>query len=251
MVSNFIDKKLVERFKNEEVFTRNDLFDFYRFYVPEMKEGAFAWRIFDLKRKLLIEPIKKGIYKLSSKETFKPNLDKNILAIGKILGTSFNHYVYNIWTTAWLNELIELQATNSITVLEVDKSSVESVFYTLKDKKFENVFFKPDETVIEKYISELNDSIIIKPMITRAPTFAINTVIIPTLEKILVDLYCDEKIYFAFQGRQLVKIYEASIEKYSINFSKMFNYAKRRKREKSLKEFMLNNLYDKIKDLIE
>ena len=78
-------------------------------------------------------------------------------------------------------------------------------------------------------------------------------IIFPTLEKILVDLFCEEKLFFAYQGQQLVKIYEACLDKYSINFSRLFNYAKRRKRDEALKSFLManNRLHEKIKEIIE
>jgi len=251
MATHFIDKQLIEYFQDKEIIRRNDLLAFYRLYLPDITESAFTWRIYDLKRKHIIEQVRVGVYKLHTSQPFRPELDKEIATIGKLLASSVDHHFYNIWTTKWLNEFSELQAVHTMIILEVDKSSAERVFYTLKDHHYRNVYYKPDETVIEKYISEIEDVIIVKSMISRAPTITIKKVVVPTLEKILVDLYCDETLFYAYQGHQLVKIYEASIEKYAINFSKMFNYARRRTREDRLRAFLLENLYNKIKDLIE
>jgi hypothetical protein len=251
MANQFIDKQLSKEFDGKEVFTRDDLLTFYRSYNPGITESAFAWQIYDLKRKHIIEQVKLGIYKLRKSQAFRPELDKEIIRIGKILTGSFDHNFYNIWDTKWLNEFTELQAVGTMTILEVDKDSVERVYYNIKDHGYRNVFFKPDETVLEKYISELRESVIVRPMISRAPITTLKKVILPTLEKILVDLFCDDKLFFAYQGNHLIRIYEATIEKYGINFSKMFNYAKRRSREESLKKFLLDNLYNMIKDLIE
>ncbi len=249
MVSNVIERELVSRFANIEMFTREELFDFFRSFDPNLNEGTFGWRVYDLKKRNIIETIKKGVYQLVYKQKFKPEPDKKIIAIGKILATPLCDY-YNIWSTSWLNEFIELQATSSMTILEVDKDSVERIFYSLKDKGYENVYLKPDEKVLDRYVSELTEAIVIKPMISRAPTQMVSKVAVPTLEKILVDLYCDEKIFFAFQGNQLNKIFEGAFEKYGINLSRLFNYAKRRSREESVKQFLMKNLSEKVKDLI-
>jgi len=196
--------------------------------------------------------VKKGVYTLKEKRLFKPDMDKTIIRIGKILEGSFDHHFYNIWNTTWLNDWSELQATFSMIILEVDRESMERVFYNLKDKHpNQPIFLKPDEAVISTYVSELSQSLIIKPMILRAPVLKIKKVIVPTLEKILVDLYCDDKLFFAFQGSQLIKIYQSCFERYIINLSTMFNYARRRKREEAIKVFLLVNLQDKIKDLID
>jgi|ERR1035437_514040 hypothetical protein len=250
-MATYIEKLLIERFREASSFTRDDLFKFYKIYEPDLNEGTFGWRIYELKRKHVIKTIKNGVYSLINKKEFKPELDKIILDVGKHLHSSFDHHLYNIWSTSWLNEFTELQIVSFMIILETDKSSMESVFYKLKDHGFQNVFLKPDESIMEKYISEVKDSIIVKPMVSRAPVKIIKKIQVPTLEKILVDLYCDEKIFYSFQGHQLIKIYEAAFEKYVINLSRMLNYAKRRKREDGIKMFLLKNLNDKIKALIE
>lgn len=248
MISNIIERELTNHFANKSMFTREDLFNFFRALDPDLKEGTFGWRVYDLKKRNIIEAIKKGVYQLVYKQKFKPEVGKEIQRINDVLATPLCEY-YSIWNTSWLNEFIELQATSSMTILEVDKDSTERVFYALKDKGYENVYLKPDEGVMDKYVSELKEAIIIKPMVSRAPTQVVNKVAVPTLEKILVDLYCDEKIFFAFQGSQLKKIYEGAFEKYSVNLSRLLNYAKRRNREEAVKQFLLKNL-DELNDVI-
>lgn len=250
MADTYIEKQLAEQFMNRENFTREELLAFYEQYEPGINEGTFGWKIYALKKKHIIESVKKGVYTLVVRKNFRPELEAAVLNIGNILNESFNHYFYNIWNTAWLNEFTELQTTSSLIILEIDKSSMESVFYLLRDKQI-NVYLKPDENTIERYISEDIEAIIIKPMVTRAPTIAVKKITVPTLEKILVDLFCDEKIFYAYQGYQLKRIYEACFEKYIINISRMLNYAKRRKREEALKGFLLESIPNKLKNLIE
>lgn len=248
------ETQLIHQFTGREIFSRDELFSFFKQYEPNLKEGTFGWRIYDLKQKHIIKDVKKGFYTLEQKQPFRPVPDAMIDQLSNFLQNSFLFHFYNVWTTAWLNELIELQATSFLYILEVDKDSMNEVFFALKDKgRFQNLFLKPDKRVIETYISELSEAIIIEPMITRAPVFKTKNIIFPTLEKILVDLYCDKELFFAYQGYQLVNIFEASMEKYLINYSRLFNYAKRRKREEALKSFLVENdtLREKIKEIIE
>lgn len=249
-----IQAKLVHQFQNRETFSRDELSHFFKSWEPEVKEGTLGWRIHDLKRKQIIKDVKKGIYTLEHKQDFQPEPNPIISQLGSFMANSSNHQFYNVWTTAWLNELIELQATSFLYILEVDKDSMQSVFYSLKDQgTLPNLFLKPDEKVIETYISELSEAIIVEPMISRAPVMKVDNIIFPTLEKILVDLFCEEKLFFAYQGQQLVTIYETCLDKYSINFSRLFNYAKRRKRDEALKSFLManNRLHEKTKEVIE
>jgi len=247
-VKNIILEQLKDSFYHADTFSRQDLLDFYQRYDPGINEGTFGWKIYELKRKHIIENVGTGVYRLIKKGPFKPTITplmKQTMNIIQALESK-----YSIWDTVWLNEFIELQSFNSIIILETEKSAMESWFYQLKDRK-KNVYIKPDEATVERYVSESTETIIIKPIISRSPTVKSNKITVPTLEKILVDLFCDDKIFFAYQGRQLARIFENSFEKYSINLSRMMNYGKRRKREEPLKEFLLKTIPDNLKTLLE
>lgn len=250
---NYIESRLMEHFSPKEVFSREELLAFFRKLDPDLKETTFAWRVFDLKKRHRMRDVGKGVYTMEQKQLFKPEADEEINKIGSFLENSFNHS-YNVWATNWLNEFIDLQVTSFLYILEVDKMSIEQVFFSIKDSgKFSNVFINPDGATINHYISELPQAIVVVPMISRAPTMTVKRIIFPTLEKILVDLYCDPKLYFAFQGEQLVKIFEEALAKYVINYSRLLNYAKRRHREDALKEFLLEQpgLHNEVISAIE
>ena len=50
----FVENKFIAEFKDRESFSRDELFDFFRLYEPDLKEGTFGWRVFDLKNKNII-----------------------------------------------------------------------------------------------------------------------------------------------------------------------------------------------------
>ena len=72
---------------------------------------------------------------------------------------------------------------------------------------------------------------------------------IATLEKIMVDLFADENLLHFYQGSEMVNIYEKIIDRYSINFTKLFSYAKRRKKEQEIKQFISNNIPNFLEDI--
>ena len=49
-----IENKLIQEFKDRGSFTREELFDFFRQFEPDLKEGTLAWRIYDLKNRNII-----------------------------------------------------------------------------------------------------------------------------------------------------------------------------------------------------
>lgn len=251
MSENFLYKQLVHQFRGRILFTRNDLLKFFRQYDPDLNEATFTWRVFDLKRRNIIADVKKGIYTLHDKNAFSPSVTDKMISINKLIMQQYDAHFYSIWDTASLNELVELQATSFQVILEVEKGVMESVFSTLKHMGFTEVYIKPDENTVERYMSEAAYPVIIKPFLSRSPVQLIEDVKVPTLEKILVDLYCDNQIYFAYQGHQLEIIYRNAARRYSLNFSRLFTYAKRRSREYEIKSRLLKVLDNELKEIIE
>jgi len=250
-----LEKRLIEEFKDKESFTREELFQFYRYFEPELKEGTFGWRIYDLKNKNIIKSLKRGLYAISYKPKYKPDLSPNLLKIAKQLTEKFNEVKHCIWETVWLNEFVRHQISKSTLFIEIEKGFEESLFYELKDNLHKEVFVNPDEKTINFYIAESNQPIIIKKLLTRAPLSKRTENKIkfytPTLEKLLVDLFADERIFYYLQGSELMQIYENALSKYSINFTRLFSYAKRRERENEIKQFMINHMFHLVKGIID
>src|SRR5690606_17511797 len=135
-----------------------------------------------------------------------------------------------IWSTKWLNEFMLHQPFRFYTMVEVEKEGMESVFYALKEQG-KDVFLDPSEEIVNNYVVNTSEPIIITRLTTEAPTQKVNKVVTQTIEKLLVDIYCDPIIFSAQQGAELKWIYQAVFDKYSVNPSKMFRYANRRNKQ--------------------
>lgn len=250
-----IENRLIEEFKERESFSREELFDFFRIFEPDLKEGTFGWRIYDLKNKNIIKPLKRGLYTISNKPKYKPVLSTDLIKLTKKVQEKFQELKYCIWETDWLNEFSQHQTSKCILIIEIEKDFVESLYYYLKDTFKHDLYFNPDNKAIDFYISESNFPVVIKKLITRSPiekrtenSLSLST---PLLEKILVDLFAEEKLFYFYQGSELKRIYENAINHYTINFTKLFSYAKRREREQEIKSFITNNMGYLVKDIID
>lgn len=250
-----LEKILIEEFGNQKAFTREELFEFYQHYEPELKEGTLGWRINDLKKRNIIKPIKRGLYVISNIASYHPEISPSLLRLAKLLSEKFDEVKSCVWESDWLNEFTQHQTSKSTLYIEIEKGFEESLFYALKDHSYKEVFLNPDAKTIDLYIAESAQPIIIKKLRTRAPLVkrkekkvAFYT---PTLEKILVDLLAEEQLFHYLQGGELIHIYENALEKYPINFTTLFSYAKRREREEDIKQFMTNHMYHLVKDMID
>ncbi len=241
-MKDFYEKQLTGRFEKRQTFSRKDLYDFYLEFEPELKEGTFGWRIYELKKKNVIKNAGKGIYILCDKPEYQPDLNESSKKIVRLLAKNFSDAKYCIWETSWLNEFSNHQVGSFFTILEVEKDLMNSVFFNLKDSSVKNIFLQPGENEMEIYVLEKENPVVLKPLISRSPLQKISDkklkINIPVLEKILTDIYCDREMFYFYSGNELEKIFENAVSRYALDFSRLFSYASRRGKEIEMKEFM-------------
>lgn len=139
-----------------------------------------------------------------------------------------------VWRTSILNEFTRHQVGKFMIMIEVERIGVEAVFDVLRDK-YENVFITPTDKEIDFYISALTEAIVIIPLVSEAPTQVVDGIETVSIEKLLVDVLTEEKLYQTFQAERSRIISEIN-SKYIINTNKLLRYANRRKR----KDFISN-----------
>lgn len=240
MAKDYITEQLRRQFEGRESFSRDELFAFYRQIEPELKENTFRWRIYLLKTKKIISTISRGLLTLTYKPLFEPETGETERKIYAKIEKQFPALKQCIWSTKAVNEFMLHIPGKFITILQVEKEALEPVYEFLKEQNFRNVFIQPGEKEIERYIYETDTAIILQTLISKSPTQKVKTISTITIEKMIVDLYCDKKLFSAFQGSEFVLIINNAYSRYSIDFTKLFGYAKRRRKESYLKEFLLS-----------
>lgn len=250
MKKNKIDKQIKEYFKGNKLFTREELFKFYSAHEPDLKVTTFNWRLYDLKRNNLIQEVKQGIYRVSQKQLYKPQIEDNLKEIYSGIIKEYRGLKPVIWSTFWVNRFSVQQLFHGIIIIEVEGGVTESLFYKMKEMGIPNVYLKPDTMQLSRYAIGDDVPIVIKTLITKSPVQTIEKIKVPTLEKILVDLYCDEKTFYMFQGHELKEIYRNAIDSCTINFTKMLRYSFRRGKETELKEYLKKNFSYELEGIL-
>lgn len=237
-MTNTIENTIESYFKSNTQLSREKLVSLISKDFPDLSLGTITVYLSKLKKAGIINNPARGVYSITDKQIFNPEINQNLKKIYNKIHKDFPFIEICVWNTKWLSDLMRHQPFKNFTIIEVDKEAEEQVFNAVSEWT-KNVYFNPDEEILERYISTNTDEVtIIKNLVTEAPTTKNNKIEIPTLEKLLVDIIIDKELFAAQQG-ELDVIFKSAFDKYDINKAKMKRYAIRRNKEGEL-ERMIN-----------
>ncbi|HOY12831.1 MAG TPA: hypothetical protein PLY70_06805 [Saprospiraceae bacterium] len=226
-------------FKNSTKLSREKLVSLINKDFPDLSQDTISVYISNLKKAAVINNPARGVYSITDKQIFNPEINRNLKIIYNKIHKDFPFIDICVWNTKWLSDLMRHQPFKNFTIIEVDKDAEEQVFNAVSEWT-KNVYFNPDKEIFERYISKNKEEVtIIKNLVTEAPTTKNNGIEIPALEKLLVDIIIEKEL-FAAQQAELDFIYKSAFDKYDINNAKMNRYAKRRNKENELEQ-MINS----------
>lgn len=185
----------------------------------------------------VLQRIGRGKFTLGQDRKYIPEISSVTKFIFKKLKAEFPYANFCVWNTSVLNEFMQHQPNRFFLLVETDKETTNSAFYFLREIK-KSVFIEPTNDILEKYIVNENEVFVIKSLISEAPTQNIDEVETATIEKMLVDIFCDDVIFSAQQGAEKRTIFKEAFTKYTINQSKMLRYADRRRKKEELNQFV-------------
>lgn len=228
-----------EHFKNIPEFPRSEVWQFLKSLFPDLAETGIAWRIYSLKEQGIISNVGRGKYTLAKAKPFHPLVSD---LMRKLFSESVSQFPFTkicISNTAWLNDLMIHQVFKTLVVIEVEKDAAFSIFEALTVQQPE-VFYQPDEKVMEYYMQTAHNPIIVKTLPSQSPLTMNDGIIIPTLEKLLVDLLAENNLYGS-QQTEAQHIFQQARSKYALHLNKLFRYAKRRSKEAIVSELIHQN----------
>ena len=176
--------------------------------------------------------IGRGKFSLGAGKIFVPDIANKLKTINSKLKKEFPFLDICLWNTSAINEFMIHQPGRFYILIEVEKDAAQSVFFYLKEAKY-SVFIEPTKDLIEKYIPYEKETLIIKPLVTEAPLQKIDGLNTVTIEKMLVDIFCDEIIFSAQHGSEMRTIFKEAISKYVVNENRILRYVNRRRKKES------------------
>lgn len=230
-------EQLKDYFKDKESFETSDIVEFYLQREPEVKTTTINWRVYSLVQSGVLNRIGRGRFALGKNRIYIPELSSKIKSIHSKLKKEFPFLRICIWNTSSINEFMIHQPGRFYILIEVEKEAAQSVFFYLKEHKY-SVFIEPTKDLFEIYLPDEKETLIVKSLVSEAPLQTINRINSPTIEKMLVDIFCDDVIFDAQQGSEMRTIFQEALKKYTVNENRMMRYADRRRKKEGLREYL-------------
>lgn len=158
-------------------------------------------------------------------------------AINSKLKKEFPYLKICIWNTNALNEFMVHQPGRYYYLIETEKEATQAIFYFLREAKY-SVFIDPTNDLLEKYVPMDKESIIIRSLVSEAPIQMIEGIYTATLEKMLVDVFCDDVLFSAQHGSEMRTLFNEALTKYTINENRMLRYADRRRKKENFAKYL-------------
>lgn len=155
---------------------------------------------------------------------------------GASLRSAFPFASFCIWNVRDLLPLMHDVQAMRMTVVSCDRAALLAVAEHVSSLTDKLVLREPAwETLSE--LSYGREVAVVTPLVTRAPVETVGGVPCPTLEKILVDILCEDQYHY-LEGSEAYAIYGNALSDYTVNRRTLMAYAARRNRLEEVKELI-------------
>ncbi len=209
--------------------------------ITQISKVTLSWYLREMVKDSILFKLGRGLYTrhAQNKVEYEPHIRKKGYTLYNKLSKAFPFIDICVFDGQVLADFQQHISANNVIYIEVDRDVTESVFHFLK-KSDEVVFLNPSKDFVYDNIDLSKDAIIVKPLVTEAPLKVYNGIKTSSLEKIIVDIFCDDDLDY-LHGSEWSYIFENALNLYSINRSSMLRYASRRN--------VKTQIEDKLNDL--
>lgn len=219
--------------------SRQDIMDLVLEIEPTFREGQMKRLLAYMIEESMIEHVGRNKYrKVTEKAELKKydsTYSETATRIVSIMNDEFPLVDFRVWELSWLNEFVNHQIGRNFIFLEVEKDGCEFIFERFAQEFEGKVLLRPDSDSILRY--GVNDSIIIDRLISECPKGNEEKYNL-AIEKLIVDMFANKKLKGMLYEGDYSAALETMFSSYEVDQVKMFRYARRRNKEKELKNYL-------------
>ena len=181
-------ERLKELLGQKDMITLKDIDSFYREKEPSIPKTTVSWRIYSLLQQGVLQRIGRGKYSFGTTQYFVPKVSHKMKQIAQTIKKNYPFIKYCQWELSSVNMFSQHLINFNVLFVDVEREVVESVYYGLKEK-YSRVMLIQN---LYDNLSEFDDTIIVRSLVSDSPIQKNENTYVTTLEKMLVDLTTDK-----------------------------------------------------------
>lgn len=225
-----------------------DIHKLFKEVSPSIKRNTVNWRMYELTQKGYVNRVGKGKYRLGTPRIFRPIINRKMRESAEFFAERFPLVLYCVWDPNSIKEFSRHIAHTHYMILEIEKEAKESVYQSIKEI-FPLVLSDDIKGAVSEILPDVDEAVLVRTLISESPTTIVEGIPVHTIEKVLVDIFCDVSLFTHFQGNEKRHIFQSAHEKYAINRDKMLRYAARRGKRKEIEEYV-NMVWNDNDDIV-
>ena len=234
------DMSYLQLLRNKSSFNRTELQEAMKVCGHELGEASFKKKLQELLTQKHIVRVGRNAYRVADQNAAYYHFDYSTQAkeLSNLLNDRFPYLDYSVFELRQLNEFLNHQVAQNIVFLSVESDGISFVFETLKEYYAGNVMLTPSLDLFNQYWRD--GMIVLTKRITESPK-GTEEIWHSRIEKVLVDLIAEPLIQYSINSGEYSSIFEDIFQRYVVDESCMFRYARRRGADQELKAFIQNN----------
>ena len=215
----------------DRVYSRQQMISMLREASPEYSNGSYQWKLGEMLRSGEIVRTGYDQYMISdgkARPVYSPDYSELAVTVMGRISEKYPHLSFSVFETVLMNEFLNHLVGQNTVFVQAEKDMTPFVFRFLQEEGYRNVMLKPAKKDLDLYWEK--DTIIVTDLVSEAPLQASDPHKI-TMEKMLVDIYCNKLIKSTFSRAEYPSIVEQAFKKYRVDRTRLLRYARRRNKE--------------------
>ena len=229
---------IINNLQPDRSYRRVDIVDIMKKERRGLSENSYVWAIGSLVKKGLLQHEGRNCYSLPNgkkKGVYIPLYSKEAMIVRDQVEKNYPLIGFTVFESVLLNEFLNHQIARNTIFLQVERDVGTFVFKFLKKNTGKTVMYRPSQKEYSLYWEP--NSVIVLDWTSEAPLDS-NSPHDITIEKLLVDVFCDKVIRKVYSASEYESIVSIGYDRYSVDTVRLLRYARRRNREKEIKEYI-------------
>lgn len=232
----------VNNLQHGQIYQRADIVSILKKENDGLSENSYIWAIGSLVKQGILQHNGRNRYSLSDgkrKDIYRPLYSDAAKNIMNKVENKYPYIGFTVFESILLNEFLNHQIARNTIFIQSERDIGAFVFDFLREDTNEIVMYRPSSKEYSRYWRP--DSIIILDWTSEAPLSSGSPHNI-TIEKMLVDIFCDKTIRLTYSGAEYKSVVETAYERYGVDTVRLLRYARRRNKEKEIRDFIPERL---------